>query len=146
MGKVESSLNRRGFLLTGAVLLAFGRGQGLEGEDQGRFQAALKAINLDFSDLRSSSELRVGLPEMAESGANVPLEIECSVPVKAIYAFCDRNPTVQLFSIELGSALAFYATRIRMAETAPVRVVVATQDGRFLWASQSVQVTQGGCG
>lgn len=139
-------MNRRGFLAA-TVALAWGQGQKLEGEDLGRFQEALKkALNIGISDLRPSADLRVNLPDVAELGTNVPLEVECGVPAKAIYAFCDRNPTVQLFTVELGSALPFYATRVRMAETAPVRVVVATQDASFLWFSKSVQVTQGGCG
>lgn len=42
--------------------------------------------------------------------------------------------------------LPYFATRVRLAETAPVRAIVETKDGKLLMAAQSVRVTVGGCG
>ena len=77
------------------------------------------------------------------------MEIEASLPadqVKAIHCFCDKNANPLIFSVIPSGALPYYATRVRVAETAPVRAVVETKDGKFLLASQSVRVTVGCCG
>lgn len=123
---------------------------GLEGEDVAKLEPALqKVLGKGFKDLVPSKEVKLVAPTIAESGANVPVEIETTLPadqVKAIHCFCDKNPTPNLFSVYLSGVLPYYATRIRIAETAPVRAIVETKDGKLLLASQSVRVTVGGCG
>ncbi|WP_299428210.1 thiosulfate oxidation carrier protein SoxY [uncultured Meiothermus sp.] len=153
-------MDRRRFLkasagaVAGAVLasqLTSGLAQSaLEGEDLANLEKGLQAtLKRGVRDLTASRDVRLVAPSIAESGANVPVEIEVNLPadqVKAIHCFCDKNANPLLFSTTLAGVLPYYATRVRVAETAPVRAVIETKDGRFLMASQSVRVTVGGCG
>ncbi|MCL4454372.1 MAG: thiosulfate oxidation carrier protein SoxY [Deinococcus sp.] len=124
----------------------------LEGEDLAKLGKALKdALGKEFKDLLPSTDVKLVLPTIAESGANVPVEIESALAmsqVKAVHCFSDKNPNPHLFSVFFGpaSTTPYYATRVRIAETAPVRAILETADGKFLLASQSVRVTVGGCG
>ncbi|WP_135256936.1 thiosulfate oxidation carrier protein SoxY [Thermus caldilimi] len=150
-------MNRRAFLRTtgvalGAVALAGlpVRAQGLEGEDLANLEKALQAaLGKGFKDLTPSNLIKLTMPAIAESGANVPAEVEVDLPssqVKAIHLFADKNPTPHLVVIMPMKALPYYATRVRLAETSAIRAVVETADGKFLLASASTRVTVGGCG
>uniref|UniRef100_A0A7V4A1C3 Thiosulfate oxidation carrier protein SoxY n=1 Tax=Thermus tengchongensis TaxID=1214928 RepID=A0A7V4A1C3_9DEIN len=150
-------MNRRAFLRTtgvalGAVALAGlpVRAQGLEGEDLANLEKALQAVlGKGFKDLTPSNVIKLTVPAIAESGANVPAEVEVNLPsnqVKAIHLFADKNPTPHLVAFMPMKALPYYATRVRLAETSAVRAVVETVDGKFLLASASTRVTVGGCG
>jgi len=138
-----------GALLANQLTSALAQG-GLEGEDLANLEKGLQAtLRRGFKDLTPSRDVKLVAPTIAESGANVPIEIEALLPaeqVKAIYCFCDKNANPLLFTVEIMGVLPYFATRVRVAETAPVRAVVETKDGRFLLASQSVRVTVGGCG
>ena len=150
-------MDRRSFLkATGAALSALAltglpaRAQGLEGEDLENLEKALKeTLGKGFRDLTPSNLIRLNMPAIAESGANVPAEVEVNLPpgqVKAIHLFADKNPTPRLFSYMPMKGLPYYATRIRLAETTAIRAVVETADGKLLLASASTRVTVGGCG
>ncbi len=110
-----------------------------------------EALGITFDRLEPSDKVRIGAPKIAESGANVPVEISVDLPpaeIKGLHCFVDKNPFPHLFTTEFGSKSteAYFATRIRIAETAPIRIVVETQDGRYLLASHVTRVTVGGCG
>lgn len=150
-------MNRRAFLRTtgvalGAVALAGlpVRAQGLEGEDLANLEKALQAVlGKGFKDLTPSNVIKLTMPAIAESGANVPAEVEVNLPssqVKAIHLFADKNPTPHLVAFMPMKALPYCATRVRLAETTAIRAVVETADGKFLLASASTRVTVGGCG
>jgi sulfur-oxidizing protein SoxY len=150
-------VNRRAFLkATGVALGAAAlsgipvRAQGLEGEDLANLEKALKeALGKGFKDLTPSDAVKLTMPAIAESGANVPAEVEVNLPsaqVKAIHLFADKNPTPRLASFMPMKALPYYATRVRLAETSAIRAVVETADGKLLLASASTRVTVGGCG
>lgn len=138
-----------GTLLANRLNPALAQGA-LEGEDLANLEKGLRQVlGKGFRDLTVSPQVRLVAPTIAESGANVPVEIEANLPadqVKAIHCFSDKNANPLLFSVILNGSLPYYATRVRVAETAPVRAVVETKDGRLLLASQSVRVTVGGCG
>ncbi|APD08834.1 MULTISPECIES: thiosulfate oxidation carrier protein SoxY [Thermus] len=150
-------MNRRAFLkATGVALSALAvaglpaMAQGLEGEDLANLEKALQeALGKGFKDLTPSNLVKLTMPAIAESGANVPAEVEVSLPsnqVKAIHLFADKNPTPRLVTFMPMKALPYYATRVRLAETTAVRAVVETADGKLLLASASTRVTVGGCG
>lgn len=150
-------MNRRGFLKTtglalGALAVAGlpARAQALEGEDLAHLEKALQeTLGKGFKDLIPSDAIKLNMPTIAESGANVPAEVEVNLPptqIKAIHLFADKNPTPRLFTFMPMKALPYYATRVRLAETTAVRAVVETTDGRYLLASASTRVTVGGCG
>jgi hypothetical protein len=59
--------------------------------------------------------VKLTMPAIAESGANVPAEVEVNLPsaqVKAIHLFADKNPTPRLVSFMPMKALPYYATRV----------------------------------
>jgi sulfur-oxidizing protein SoxY len=86
-------------------------------------------------------------PEIAENGAIVPIEIESSLPgTETIFVLAEKNPQPLAASFTfLNGAEAFVATRIKMAESCSVMVVVKAGD-RFYSASRDIKVTIGGCG
>ena len=89
------------------------------------------------------------MPAIAESGANVPAEVEVALPkeqVKAIHLFADKNPTPHILAFMPMKAEPYYATRVRLAETTAIRAVVEPQAGKLLLASARTRVTVGGCG
>ena len=153
----EVRVDRRTFLkATGAALGALAlsglpaRAQGLEGEDLEHLEQALKEVfGKGFKDLTPSDAVKLNMPAIAESGANVPAEVEVALPkeqVKAIHLFADKNPTPHILAFMPMKAEPYYATRVRLAETTAIRAVVETQDGKLLLASASTRVTVGGCG
>jgi sulfur-oxidizing protein SoxY len=98
-------------------------------------------------DLIETQDILVKAPEIAENGAQVPIEIESRVPgTQSISIFVDRNvqPYVGTFTFREAAA-PFISTRIKMGETSPLRVVVRAGDKQYL-AVREVKVTIGGCG
>lgn len=81
-------MNRRAFLkATGVTLGAVAlsglpvRAQGLEGEDLANLEKALKeTLGKGFKDLTPSDLVKLTMPAIAESGANVPAEVEVNLP------------------------------------------------------------------
>lgn len=120
--------------------------------DIGRLNQALQeALGRSYDDLQPSDRVRLVAPTIAESGANVPVEIEAKLSpqeVEALHLFIDRNPFPHVFTLRLGplASSVYFATRVRLAESAPVRALVETKDGQLLMATQVVRVTLGGCG
>lgn len=159
-------MNRRGFLkAAGATTAALAATRLLpawaqaatvptveEVQDIEHLNTGLKEVlGVDFSKLEPSDKVKINAPEIAESGANVPVEIVSDLApaeVKAVHCFVDKNPFPHIFSMAFGpkAAQTYFATRIRIGETAPVRVIVETADGRYLLASHVTRVTVGGCG
>lgn len=107
--------------------------------------AAMQAAGVH--DLIESPDILVKAPEIAENGAQVPIEIESRIPgTQSISIFVDRNvqPYVGTFTFRPG-ADPFISTRIKMGETSPLRVIVRAGDRQFV-AVREVKVTIGGCG
>ena len=106
---------------------------------------ALKELGL--SDTEDSPEIAIKAPEIAENGAQVPIEISTRIPgAQAMYIFVDKNPQpfAGSFSFMDGAEL-FVSTRIKMAETSMLRVIVRAAQKHYV-ASREVKVTIGGCG
>jgi len=106
---------------------------------------SLKEIGVD--SLIESSEIALNAPEIAENGAVVPVEIISSIAAtETIYIFAEKNSQPLVASFSFASGLEpFIETRIKMAETAILRVVVKAA-GKFYTAAKEVKVTIGGCG
>ncbi len=94
-----------------------------------------------------SEDIVIRAPEIAENGAQVPVEIQSRlVGTELIQLFVERNPQPLAASFRfLGGTEAFISTRIKMGETSELRVVV-TAAGRTWFNSREVKVTIGGCG
>ena len=95
----------------------------------------------------TSEDIVLKAPEIAENGAQVPIEILSQIPdTRVIYVFVDKNPQPMAGSFEfMGGAQPFISTRIKMGETSALRIVVQA-NGKYFMAARDVKVTIGGCG
>lgn len=103
--------------------------------------------NAGIVDPAPSEEIVLKAPEIAENGAQVPIEILSRIAhTRAIYIFVDKNPQPMAASFEfMNGAEPFISTRIKMGETSMLRAVVLA-DGGYFTAAREVKVTIGGCG
>ena len=109
--------------------------------------------NSGFTGELPSKDIVIIAPDRAENGAIVQVEIAANMPhVEAIAIFVEKNPTPLIANVMLSqykenniSAQAKLTTRIKMAETSDIKVVVKA-DGKYFTASKSVQVLENGCG
>ena len=93
-----------------------------------------------------STQITLELPQVAENGALVPITVSSQLgDTRDILILVDGNPqpVAACFSIPNGTD-AYAATRIRLAQSATVYVVVHTDQGLFS-AARAIQVTVGGC-
>jgi sulfur-oxidizing protein SoxY len=97
--------------------------------------------------------ITIDMPLIAEDGASVPITVEVKSPmtpesyVKAIYILAEKNPRPLNVKIGLTPAAgqASVATRLRLADSGPVRVVAEAGDGSLSIATRDVRVTVAGC-
>jgi sulfur-oxidizing protein SoxY len=94
-----------------------------------------------------SKDILVKLPDVAENGAAVPIEVTSKIPnTQSIAIVADKNPFPLLASFEFSNnAEAYASTRIKLAGTTDVRVIAAA-GGRHFVAVREVKVVTGGCG
>jgi sulfur-oxidizing protein SoxY len=118
-------------------------------------QAAFDAKNVDSainSSLGSSAhtpsdQIKLKAPDIAENGAVVPVTVSTSmanVTGISIVVVANASPLTSSYVLPPGSE-AYVSTRIKMAKTSDVLVVVKA-DGKLYSASKEVKVTIGGCG
>ena len=95
----------------------------------------------------STQNIVIRTPDIAESGAQVPIEIASGLPgTDMLYLFVDKNPQPFAGSFSfMNGAEAFVSTRIKMGETSNLSIVARAR-GRFYLAVREVKVTIGGCG
>ncbi len=94
-----------------------------------------------------SSEIVIKMPDIAENGAVVPVEITSNiVGITGIAIFAEKNgtPLVGTYNL-LAGAQGYISTRIKVAQTSFIRAVV-TAGGKSYTAAKEVKVTVGGCG
>jgi sulfur-oxidizing protein SoxY len=99
-------------------------------------------------------KITIDLPEIAENGNTIPLNITVDVPITAesyvsdvlVVADGNPNPAIAKFHFSPLSGRAVAGTRIRLAGTENVIVVAKTSDGRLYTDRKQVKVTIGGCG
>ena len=98
-------------------------------------------------DPTATQDILIKTPEIAENGAQVPIEVQSNVAdTRIIYIFVDKNPQPMVGSFELlGGTEPFISTRIKMGETSNVRVVVQA-GGKDFMVAREIKVTIGGCG
>ncbi|MGK2953387.1 MAG: thiosulfate oxidation carrier protein SoxY [Thiobacillus sp.] len=109
-----------------------------------RLADALAAMGA--SGAAPSSGVVVKAPDIAENGASVPVEVVTTLPnVESIAIFGEKNPNPLIATYQLTNFDGFLSTRMKMRQTANVRVVVKA-GGKFYSAAKEVKVTVGGCG
>ncbi|WP_461828660.1 thiosulfate oxidation carrier protein SoxY [Aquifex sp.] len=114
-------------------------------------EAIKKHLGVGLSAIKETDQITVKAPSIAESGANVPIEISSKIPVEkveALYIFVDKNPNPFIASVSFSplNGEVYFATRIKMGATSPVRAILKLKDGSLLMAYKEVKVTVGGCG
>jgi len=87
------------------------------------------------------------MPDIAENGSVVPVEVTSSIAgTTGIAIFAEKNGTPLVGSYTLsGGAQGYIATRIKVAQTSFIRAVV-NAGGKSYTAAKEVKVTVGGCG
>jgi len=140
------------------ALTAGGAALTIAGWDSRAFAAAKEAAE-EISKFTGGKEAAKGkiaieLPEIAENGNTVPLQVSVNAPMGAdnyvsevlIVADGNPNPGVAKFTFTPMSGRAEASTRIRLATTQNIIVVAKTSKGEFLTGQKLVKVTIGGCG
>ena len=145
--------SRRSFLALAAALLAgvlrplrtWARDWDKAAFDARNVNDALKSAGIVNPAL--SADIVIKAPEIAENGAQVPVDILSKVPgTDIVYIFVDKNPQPFVGSFDfMNGAEPFISTRIKMGETSNLRVVVRA-GGRHFVATREIKVTIGGCG
>ncbi len=99
-------------------------------------------------------KISIDLPEIAENGNTVPLQVTVESPmtdkdyISDILVVADGNPRpgIATFHLTPMSGKATASTRIRLQTTENIIVVAKTNDGKFFTDRKQVKVTIGGCG
>ncbi len=119
----------------------------------------LKATDLGINDFdtvmndigglqaQSSNGISILVPDIAEQGAFVPIEVYSQIPGSESIAILVENnaiPVVAKFEFKNGG-VARIATRIKLAGSSPIHVVVRA-GGQHYRATKSVKAVIGGCG
>ena len=113
--------------------------------DETRFPDSLKSVGA--LELIESDQIQLKTPEIAENGAIVPIQVISEIPnTEKVFVFAEKNPQPLVASFTFSSNVEpFFATRIKMGESAKIHVVVRA-DGKHYMVSRDVKVTIGGCG
>lgn len=101
-----------------------------------------------------SGKIKLDVPEIAENGLVVPVNVEVESPmtdsdyVKSVHVFAEGNPlpgvVTYRFTPACGKASA--STRMRLAETQNIVCIAEMSNGKLHMAKANVKVTIGGCG
>lgn len=94
-----------------------------------------------------SKDILIKVPDVAENGAAVPIEVTSNIPnTQSIAILVDKNPFPLLASFGFSNGAEPYAsTRVKFAGSSDMRVIV-TAGGRHYVAVREVKVVAGGCG
>jgi sulfur-oxidizing protein SoxY len=118
-------------------------------------QAVAVEIKKLYGDKKfDSGRIKLDVPEIAENGLVVPVNVEVESPmteqdyVKAVHIFADGNPApdVVTYRFTPASGKAAASTRTRLAQTENIICIAEMSDGKLYMAKANVKVTIGGCG
>jgi sulfur-oxidizing protein SoxY len=102
---------------------------------------------LEINGEKLSQDILITVPDKAENGAIVQVEVKSDIPnTESISILVEKNPTPLIAHFKFSNgAEPFVVTRIKMAETSDVKVVVKAGDQYFNNA-KNVVVLENGCG
>ncbi|NJD33353.1 MAG: thiosulfate oxidation carrier protein SoxY [Betaproteobacteria bacterium] len=94
-----------------------------------------------------SKDLVLKVPDIAENGAVVPVDVISNIPkTTSIAILVEKNPQPLSAQFDFANgALPEAAARLKMGQTSLVKAV-AKADDKFYVAQKEVKVTVGGCG
>jgi Predicted secreted protein len=147
-------MNRRKFLLLSAVAVA---GLTFASAIKPAFAVSKveeeikKRLGVELNAIKEIAEIKLTVPTIAESGANVPITVEADIPVdkvERLWIFVDKNPIPWVADVKFTpqNGQVFLSTRIKTGETSNVRAFLQLKDGTFVMATKEVKVIAGGCG
>jgi sulfur-oxidizing protein SoxY len=110
-----------------------------------QLKEAVKHLNV--TEETPSKYIEIIAPDRAENGAIVQVEVKSNIAnTEAIAIFVEKNPTPLIANFVFSNgAEPFVVTRIKMAETSNIRVVVKVGQQYFTHA-KNVVVLENGCG
>ena len=134
-----------GLLALAAPLRALAAGWNALAFEAKTMTGAFTGLGIDQAG--ASRDIILIAPDMAENGAIVQVEVESRIPgTEAITILVEKNPTPLIANYLFSNGADPYViTRIKMAETSELRVVVKA-GGRYFSVSKQVEVALGGCG
>jgi len=103
--------------------------------------------NLNVDKETPSTDIQITAPDRAENGAIVQVEVKSNIAnTEAIAIFAEKNPTPLIANFMFSNgAEPFVVTRIKMAETSDIKVVVKA-GGQYFTNAKNVEVLENGCG
>jgi sulfur-oxidizing protein SoxY len=101
-----------------------------------------------------SGKIKLDVPEIAENGLVVPINVEVESPmtdsnyVKTVHVFADGNPLPGVVSYRFTPACgkAAASIRMRLAQTQNIVCIAEMSNGALHSVKANVKVTIGGCG
>ncbi|MDP2247890.1 MAG: thiosulfate oxidation carrier protein SoxY [Nitrosomonadales bacterium] len=101
---------------------------------------------LDVAQEIPSKEIDIVAPDFAENGAVVQVEVKSRIPnTEAIAILVDKNPTPLIANFMFSNgAEPSVVTRIKMAETSDLQIIVKAGD-QYFTARKMVEVSLSGC-
>ena len=105
------------------------------------------AKHLNINTEIPSADVQITAPDRAENGAIVQVEVKSNIAnTEAIAIFVEKNPTPLIANFMFSNgAEPFVITRIKMAETADIKVV-AKVGNQYFTNAKNVVVLENGCG
>ena len=103
--------------------------------------------NLAIHDEIVSQDIQIIAPDRAENGAIVQVEVQSNIAnTETISILVEKNPTPLIAHFKFSNgAEPFVVTRIKMADTSDIKVVVKAGD-QYFTHSRNVIVLENGCG
>lgn len=154
---MDNKLNRRDFIkyigLTGAYLMSsfYGMKNTYASWKEKAFNtdnldSAINLIKEDKDIVSAKNEVEVKLPDIAETGGKVPIEVKSNIKeTQAITIFVEGNPLPLISSFKFnGKTEPYISTFMKMQQTS--NVIVMVDDGTKIYQTiKKVNVAAGGC-
>ena len=104
------------------------------------------AKNLAINSEIPSKDIEITAPNRAENGAIVQIEITSRIPnTEAIAVFVEKNPTALIGNFMFSNgAMPQIVTRIKMAETSDIKIIVKAGN-QYFTSAKNVVVLESGC-
>ena len=102
--------------------------------------------NLEINAETPSKDIEIIAPDRAENGAIVQLEVTSRIPnTEAIAVFVEKNPTALIGNFMFNNgAMPQIVTRIKMAETSDIKIIVKVGN-QYYSNAKNVVVLESGC-
>jgi sulfur-oxidizing protein SoxY len=102
---------------------------------------------LGARDIKQSQAIKLTAPDKAENGAIVQIEVISEIPnTESIAILVEKNPTPLIAHFKFAEGTeSFVITRIKMAETSDITVLVKVGN-QFFTQTKNVIVLENGCG